>query len=136
MSAYLDIFEASPMQRIQQIRTGVKRTHIRELARSLGLQENVVLSDLNIDSLAAKHIIPPEFSERIIGLMAMIGQVESMTRRLNPSADFDAAKWLGTWLNSPLPALGGLRPGSFLDTMVGQGLLANLIAMTESGAYA
>jgi hypothetical protein len=54
----------------------------------------------------------------------------------NGATGFNAAKWLGAWLNSPLPALGGVRPGSYLDTMTGQELLGELIAMTESGAYA
>ncbi|WP_373922110.1 MbcA/ParS/Xre antitoxin family protein [Duganella sp. Root336D2] len=41
------------------------------------------------------------------------------------ATSFDSTKWLEAWLNSPLPALGGVRPGSYLDTMTDQELLAS-----------
>nr|WP_241813515.1 antitoxin Xre/MbcA/ParS toxin-binding domain-containing protein [Herbaspirillum sp. C7C2] len=36
---------------------------------------------------------------------------------LENSPNFDAAKWLSNWLLSPLPALGGAAPASYLDTV-------------------
>lgn len=74
-------------------------------------------------------------SERMIGLMTLVGEVEAMNLGVVPG-EFNAAKWLGSWLISLLPALGGATPSSYLDTMLGQELVASLIAMAESGAYA
>jgi len=67
--------------------------------------------------------------------MYLVGHVERMVAK-NAAVEFNAAKWLGAWLDAPLPALGGVRPGSYLDTMTGQDLLDELLAMAESGAYA
>jgi uncharacterized protein (DUF2384 family) len=49
---------------------------------------------------------------------------------------FDAHKWIGDWLESPLPALGGLKPADYMDTMEGQEMVSTLLAQAQSGAYA
>ena len=49
---------------------------------------------------------------------------------------FDAARWVSEWLTSPLPALAGATPASYMDTFEGQKLVAELLAMSQSGAYA
>lgn len=49
---------------------------------------------------------------------------------------FDAAHWVSDWLNTPLPALGGHHPATYMDTAEGQKLVSNLLAMVQSGAYA
>jgi hypothetical protein len=33
--------------------------------------------------------------------------------------EFDAPRWVSTWLVQPLPALGGLTPASYMDTFEG-----------------
>lgn len=134
MSLYLEIFDADSARRIDLIRARVKRSRIRILARALGVSEARLVEDLGIRR-GTSELVPLAPSERVIGLMSLIGHVEKMVARSGAS-DFDAAKWLGAWLDTPLPALGGERPGSYLDTMTGQELLGNLIAMSESGAYA
>lgn len=98
------------------------------------MAESTLAADLGI-RLGSGERIGQAPSERVIGLMSLIGRVEAMVSR-NGATGFNAAKWLGAWLNSPLPALGGVRPGSYLDTMTRQDVLSELIAMTESGAYA
>jgi hypothetical protein len=134
MNAYLDIYTAEPVRRIELIRARVERSRFRSLAKSLGVAESTLAGVLGIRLRSGERIgLAP--SERVIGLMSLIGRVEAMVAR-SGATSLDSAKWLGAWLNSPLPALGGVRPGSYLDTMTGQELLGELIAMTESGAYA
>jgi uncharacterized protein (DUF2384 family) len=48
---------------------------------------------------------------------------------------FDAAKWVGQWLEQPSPALDGKRPAEYMDTNEGQHLVSGLIAKMQSGAY-
>ena len=98
------------------------------------MREAALASDLEIRSGSSERI-PQSSSERVIGLMSLIGQVEAMIAK-NGATGFDSAKWLGNWLSKPLPALGGARPSTYLDTMAGQDLLGQLVAMAESGAYA
>jgi len=38
----------------------------------------------------------------------LIGQVQAMVEQSGNPEGFDAAHWLGAWLDEPLPALGGL----------------------------
>ncbi|RZI40451.1 DUF2384 domain-containing protein [Herbaspirillum sp. HC18] len=75
-------------------------------------------------------------SERVLGVEYLIGQVENMVQESGDPEGFDAAKWVSNWLNSPLPALDGQKPASFMDTVEGQKLVSNLLATAQSGAYA
>jgi hypothetical protein len=134
MSIYLEVYDAEPTRRIELIRTRVKRSSVRALAKSLGVHEAALFADLGMRSGKSERVKQAP-SEPILGLMSLIGRMEKMVGS-SGSIDFDAAKWLGVWLNVPLPALRGARSGSFLDTMAGQELLGSLIAMAESGAYA
>jgi uncharacterized protein (DUF2384 family) len=79
--------------------------------------------------------LSPEESERVMGMQALIGQVEAMIDT-DSAPEFDAAKWLANWLAAPLPALGGATPASFMDTVEGQKYIGNLLEMAQSGAYA
>ena len=49
---------------------------------------------------------------------------------------FDAAKWVSSWLERPLPALGNRTPAEFMDTSEGQQVVANLLASARSGVFA
>lgn len=134
MSAYRQFFDAEPVRRIELIRSRVKPSRIRSLAKSLGVGVSTLAADLDV-RLGSSERFGQAPSERVIGLMALIGRVEAMVAR-HGATGFDAAMWLGAWLNSPLPALGGVRPATYLDTMTGVDLLDQLIAMADSGAYA
>jgi uncharacterized protein (DUF2384 family) len=48
---------------------------------------------------------------------------------------FDAAKWLGRWLEQPQPALGGRKAADLIDTPTGVEVVARLLGSIESGAY-
>jgi putative toxin-antitoxin system antitoxin component (TIGR02293 family) len=101
------------------------------------LYKNLRLPRSTIDrKLRANEKLSPEHSERVIGLERLIGQVEAMVQESGDGTAFDAHVWLGDWLESPLPALGGARPGEYLDTMQGQDMVSSLLAQMQSGAYA
>jgi len=80
--------------------------------------------------------LPPEYTERVLGLERLVGQVEEMVAQSGNPAGFDAHRWVGEWLDRPLPALGGAKPADFMDTMEGQRLITQLLAQSQSGAYA
>ena len=69
-------------------------------------------------------------------LARLVDQVQAMVERGGDSEGFDATKWLTTWLDQPLPALGGVRPVKYLDTSAGQAIVSHMLAMMESGVYA
>lgn len=68
-------------------------------------------------------------------MLTLIGQVQAMCDP-ERAPDFDAAKWLASWLVAPLPALGGATPASCLNAMEGQRHLSKLVEMTLHGTYA
>ena len=85
---------------------------------------------------AAGGSLPPDASERVIGVAKLIGQVQSMMEESGDPSRFDAAAWLADWLKAPLPAFGGARPIDYMDTMEGQAMVSDTLAQMQSGAYA
>lgn len=46
---------------------------------------------------------------------------------------FDVDKWLGRWLQTPMPALAGQAPAELLDMPSGQAVVMQLLGSLESG---
>jgi uncharacterized protein (DUF2384 family) len=134
MKKYVRAYLAEPLQRISAIRNGVEQAEVVALAADLNIPVRHLRKDLRVPNGSSR--CSRNASERVFGLMALIGQVDTMVRRSNPDVEFGAAAWLGTWLSSPVGALGGVRPASLLDTMSGMAILSNLLALSESSAFA
>lgn len=81
-------------------------------------------------------LLSKDESKRVLGIENLIALGQSMVEESGDPSGFDAARWLGNWLAKPLPALAGATPASYLDTFEGQKLVADLLSMTQSGAYA
>jgi len=47
----------------------------------------------------------------------------------------DVARWLGRWIETPQPALGGKKPSELLDTESGAGMVDRTLGAIRSGAY-
>lgn len=77
-----------------------------------------------------------EESERILAVVGLIGQVDSIVQESGNPGGFDAPRWTAEWLQRPHPALGGRTPGELLDTADGRALVSDLLAQQQSGAYA
>lgn len=71
---------------------------------------------------------------RVLGLASLIAQVQTMIEESGDSEGFDAAKWLGRWLDRPLPALGGQKPMELMDTPDGRALVHSIVARMQTGA--
>jgi len=50
--------------------------------------------------------------------------------------DFDAAAWLGSWVDRPCLALAKQRPADFISTGEGRQVLVLEIQRMQTGAYA
>jgi len=48
---------------------------------------------------------------------------------------FDTARWLGEWLETPQPTLGGRRPAEMLDTPTGVAIVEKTLGALASGSY-
>ncbi|HQX08380.1 MAG TPA: DUF2384 domain-containing protein [Zoogloea sp.] len=65
----------------------------------------------------------------------MIGQVAIMVEASGNRIRFDAACWVGWWLDQPIPALGGARPSEFVGILTGQKLLSEVLLQSQACPY-
>ncbi len=137
------IDRGAPHEMIEQIRRGVPAVLVAELSHDLGLSRVTLAAFLGLSYGAVGRRIrigqslPPAESERVLGVQRLIVQVHTVVEESGSgrATGFDAARWLGSWLREPIPALGRQPPGSYLDTMEGQKFISNVLALAQSGAY-
>lgn len=137
---FLHWYKMDFTEKINVIRSGVPAQRVGELSSVMNIPKEALMDSLGLPratvnrKVLREQSLSPDESERVMGMHALIGQVQSMINT-DSAPDFHAAKWLANWLAAPLPALGGATPASFMDTVEGQKYVANLLEMTQSGAY-
>jgi len=142
LTDFAEIYRSTPDFRVKLIRRGVPASELKDMARIMDIPQDRILKSLKMSIATVNRKanlnqeLSSEDSERVVGMSNLIGQVETMVKQSGDAKGFDAAKWVGRWLEEPLPALGGARPAQYMDTMEGQKLVSNLLAMVQSGAYA
>lgn len=72
----------------------------------------------------------------VVTVERLINIVQTMVNESGNPTGFDAAHWLEEWMGKPLPALACATPASYMATAEGRQLVADLLAMMQSGAYA
>ncbi|UTH72330.1 antitoxin Xre/MbcA/ParS toxin-binding domain-containing protein [Chromobacterium sp. IIBBL 290-4] len=138
---FLRLYRLSPMERIDLILRGVPAAEAKEVAKRMDVAQDAMFKVLRlpistVNKRAARNQeLTIEESERLVGMASLIGQVESMMAESGEAEDFDAAKWLGQWMETPNPALGQRRPAEFLCTAEGFRLVSDVLAAMQSGAY-
>lgn len=139
---FAGLYAASAMDQVAVVKGGIAATEVARLAdalktpreslyRWLGLPRQTVARKAK----EAKDLSPQE-GERLLGVAKLVGQVQTMVRESGDPTGFDAAAWMAQWLEQPLTALGGRRPAELMDTSAGQGIVSQLLARSQSGAYA
>jgi putative toxin-antitoxin system antitoxin component (TIGR02293 family) len=139
---FVGLYAASPMDQVAVVKGGIAATEVARLAdalktpreslyRWLGLPRQTVARKAK----EAKDLSPQE-GERLLGMAKLVGQVQTMVRESGDPTGFDAAAWMAQWLEQPLTALGGRAPAELMDTSAGQGIVSQLLARSQSGAYA
>lgn len=138
----MNLYRVDPQTRIAAIRKGIPASMVAELSSTMGMSKELLLGSLGLSraTISRKEkdgtALSKDESERVLGLAALIGKAQTMVEESGDPTGFDAAHWLGDWLAKPLPALGGATPASYMDTFEGQKLVAELLSMMQSGAYA
>lgn len=139
---YIDIYRLSAPARIKLIRSGVKAGDAKQMISDLDLDQRALLGALNLKTAtvnrkaARNEALAIDEGERVLGIASLVGQLQAIVEESGDAEGFDAARWLSRWLSEPLPALGGEKPLSLLDTMEGQSLVADTLAKVQSGAFA
>ena len=118
-------YRAAPIVRIDMIKRGVPATLVVELAAQLCISKEQLcrtlgLARATIDrKVREASLLSPDETSRVLGLSRLVGRVQAIVEDAGSVADFDAAVWAATWLEQPLPALGGQRPAEWMDTAEG-----------------
>lgn len=136
-----EIYRAAPMERVRLIKAGVAPAAVGDIAQAMGAPQQAVVRELGIPKSTwarkrARHApLEQNASEKVIGLAALIGQVEALVAEQGAPEGFDAAKWFREWMKQPVPALGGRKPVELLDTREGQQIVSGLLEAIRAGAY-
>lgn len=136
------LYKASIAERVELIRQGVLAARVNELADALCVTRDHLSDILNLPRTSVRRKIRQGTrlstvqSERVLGLVRLIGQVAVMVEHSGDPKGFDVARWVGEWLEQPAPALGGSRPADYMDTLTGQELVFSLILQSQVGVFA
>jgi putative toxin-antitoxin system antitoxin component (TIGR02293 family) len=136
------LHDLAPIARIGLVRDGVPAEAVSVIAQEMNIARDKLYAMLGLAratierKLRHGRRLGPDESERVIGIARLIGQVRQIVTESGDPADFNAARWIATWLSRPLPALDGRQPSAFMDTAEGREIVAGLIAQTQSAAYA
>lgn len=139
---FVTAYRTDAVERIRLVRQGIPASAVEIMAKRMDMpKERLVvtlgLARATVDRKARENkSLSKDDSSRLLGMARLVGQVEAMVEESGNPTGFNAAEWVARWLEQPLPALGGQRPGELMDTPDGQGLVSGLIARMQSGAYA
>jgi putative toxin-antitoxin system antitoxin component (TIGR02293 family) len=136
------LHRADPMERVELARAGVPAAALGVIARDMGIARDKLYTTIGVPRATMERKVrdqrrlSPDESERVLGVARLVALVEQMVGAAGAAPAFDAARWVAAWLDTPLPALGGERPASLMDTAAGREIVAGLVAQLQSGAYA
>jgi putative toxin-antitoxin system antitoxin component (TIGR02293 family) len=124
-------------------RHGVAGRVVKELARRLEMPAVRVFDMLGVPKATVEKkaltgdVVSGSGGQAALGVAKLIGMVEDIVANstAKEARQFDAAKWLGQWLERPQPSLGGRKPAELIDTPTGVEVVARLLGAVESGAY-
>jgi putative toxin-antitoxin system antitoxin component (TIGR02293 family) len=134
---------ATPIEMVEIERQGVQGAFLKDLSKRMDIPASRMFSILGLPKAtaerkaAAGEPVSGSAGQAALGLIKLVGMSQAMVDRSTaPEArGFDAAKWLGRWIEQPQPALGGRKPAELIDTPTGIEVVARLLGALESGAY-
>lgn len=135
--------DATPLELVEIERRGVTGSFVKTLARHLGMPAVRMFTVLRVPKATAEKkaaeggTLNGRAGQCAIGMARLLGIAQNhvASSTAAEAATFDAAKWLGRWLEHPQPSLGGRKPADLLDTPTGHDVVARLLGSIASGAY-
>jgi putative toxin-antitoxin system antitoxin component (TIGR02293 family) len=139
---YISIRRAEPGFLVEVLRYGVSPELFKRVAKDLGTDQKtfsrwtgVAIQSVHRKLQNDKPLSPSE-SERVLDVSKLIGEAQRIVDESGNLEGFDAAKWVGEWVQTPVPALGDRKPAELLDTAVGAQEVLKVLQQSQSGAYA
>jgi putative toxin-antitoxin system antitoxin component (TIGR02293 family) len=141
-SDFVSLYKSDPLENVRLVKLGVASTVIGRVSAEMGVPKDKLLATLGLPRATIhrkeqkEQALSADESSRVLGISRLIGQVQAMVEASGNPEGFDAAAWVADWLDEPLPALGGQKPAELMDTAEGQAIVSNMLARSQSGAYA
>ncbi|HEX8012800.1 MAG TPA: antitoxin Xre/MbcA/ParS toxin-binding domain-containing protein [Casimicrobiaceae bacterium] len=134
---------STPIEIVEIEREGVRGSFIKDLSRRLEIPASRMFGILGVPKATAEkkaatgEKVSGSGGQAAIGVAKLLAIAEEIVANSTaPDAkNFDAARWLGQWIERPQPALGGRKPADLIDTPTGLNVVARLLGSIESGAY-
>ncbi len=137
------VAKATPIEMVEVERRGIDSHFLKDVSRHMAVPAVRIFDIVGIPKataekkVAANEPIAGVGGQAALGLARLLaiarGIVENSTA---PEAKgFDAAKWLGRWIERPQPALGGRKPADLIGTPTGLAMVARVLGAIESGSY-
>jgi putative toxin-antitoxin system antitoxin component (TIGR02293 family) len=136
------LYPFDAIERIALVKEGVPAGLLVLISEDMAISKEKLYSTIGLAratvnrKVREQQVLSQDESERVLGIARLVGQVDQIVRESGNLEGFDAAKWVATWLDQPQRALGGKRPAEMMDTADGRGIVTDLIARMQSGAYA
>lgn len=139
----LQVSYASPLEIVEIERKGVPATFFKELSKTMEIPAGRIFHIVGLPKATVSRkvssggVIAGSGGQAAIGMAKLIAKAQEIAANSTEkdAAGFDAAKWLGKWIERPQPALGGRPPADLLDTPTGLEIVTKLLGAMESGAY-
>lgn len=136
------IRHATPLELVEIERAGVGGRLLKDMAKKMDIPTSRLFNMIGVPKATAEkkastnEVIAGAGGQAAIGMIRLLGIAQSIIDSSTADVrDFDAAKWLGQWIERPQPALGGKKPAELLDTPTGVEVVSRLLGAVESGAY-
>jgi len=137
------IRNATPMQLVDVERKGVGGRLLKDIAAEMRIPTMRFFKIIGVPRATAEKkastnsVVAGAGGQAALAMARLLGIAESIASNSTaPEArGFNAAEWLGKWIERPQPALGGKKPADLLDTPTGIEVVSRLLGAIESGAY-
>ena len=134
---------ATPLQLVEIERRGVAGSFLKDLSRRMDIPAARVFSMLGVPKATAEkkasagEVVAGSGGQAALGVARLIAIAQAIVANstARQAQGFDAARWLGQWLDRPQPSLGGRRPAELIDTPTGIEVVSRLLGSIESGSY-
>jgi putative toxin-antitoxin system antitoxin component (TIGR02293 family) len=134
---------ANPLQLVQLERVGVSAAFINDLSAYMGVSAARMFDTLGVSKATAARKategkpVTGSGGHAAIAMAKLLGMAQEILANSTAAEAerFDAAKWLGQWIERPQPSLGGSAPAELLATPTGFEVVARLLRAIESGSY-
>ena len=138
-----NVSAADPIRLIETERKGVAGVFVKDLSKRMEIPAQRMFRILGVPKATAEkkvtagELLTGSGGRAALGVARLLGIARGIVENSTaPQArDFDSARWLGQWLETPQPALGGRKPAELIDTPTGLEVVARLLGSIESGTY-